>query len=607
MSSDPHKHDAHPKLNAAYATAICGNDILSSCLYVSGIAAIYAGVYAPLVLLLVGVVLYFFRFVYTEVVEALPVNGGAYNCLLNSTSKPVAATAGVMTILSYVATACISAKVGVEYFIKGLEALHVIPGFESFEHAGEYVMPGTIALLAVFAILVIGGLKDSAKVALGMFITHVVILTIIILLGIEHIALHGLDQFWANAQVTKGIVFNNGGLLLTVYLAFSASLLGVSGFESSANFVEEQAPGVFRKTLKNMWLGVTIFNPLIALVALSTLPISAINSAKDFMLADVGFMLGQDLPFQLGSLLVKDLIALDALIVLAGAVLTSYVGVGGLIQRMALDGCLPNILTKRNSKGSYPVTVVSFFALCSSILMITRGELLSLAGVYTIAFLGVMTLFAFGNLILKRERSMLKRTYSAPVGYVVIALLATAIGMVGNMYLDVKNIQFFMIYFVPAVLIVMGMIFQDYIFEWVFRFSRKTGIFTKEITRAYNSIMRLKVVVFVHNQARLYDILKYVARNEVGRTVILVHCDSGTPDDAERNKVLAESLPVLNAAGVYQHLNVTLETMRMKFGPEAVQAAVKKYHVPANRILVGSLHEHHDFAYDELGGVRIIY
>jgi hypothetical protein len=89
--------------------------------------------------------------------------------------------------------------------------------------------------------------------------------------------------------------------------------------------------------------------------------------------------------------------------------------------------------------------------------------------------------------------------------------------------------------------------------------------------------------------------------------VILVHCDSGTPDDAERNKVLAESLPVLNAAGVYQHLNVTLETMHMKFGPEAVQAAVKKYHVPANRILVGSLHEYHDFAYDELGGVRIIY
>src|SRR5581483_4707757 len=95
----------HTKLNQFYATAICGNDILSSSLYVSGIACIFAGIFAPLVLAIIGVVLFFYKAVYTEVVEALPVNGGAYNCLLNGTSKTVAATAGVMTILSYVATA----------------------------------------------------------------------------------------------------------------------------------------------------------------------------------------------------------------------------------------------------------------------------------------------------------------------------------------------------------------------------------------------------------------------------------------------------------------------------------------------------------------------
>ncbi len=51
----------HIKLNQFFATAICGNDILSSSLYVSGIAILFAGVYAPLVLAVIGLVLFFYK------------------------------------------------------------------------------------------------------------------------------------------------------------------------------------------------------------------------------------------------------------------------------------------------------------------------------------------------------------------------------------------------------------------------------------------------------------------------------------------------------------------------------------------------------------------
>lgn len=596
MSNHTPKH-IHHKLNQLYATAICGNDILSSCLYVSGIAAIYAGVLAPIVLLIVGIVLYFFRFVYTEVVEALPINGGAYNCLLNATSKPIAAVAGVMTILSYVATACISAKIGVEYFVRAFET--------NLGHLNTNIL--AILLLAVFAALVINGLKDSAKVALGIFILHIATLLIIIGFGVEHAYSHGFAQLLQNFVETRSIVSSQGGILMTVYFAFSASLLGVSGFESSANFVEEQSPGVFRKTLRNMWLCVTIFNPIIAFVALNSLPISAINLAKDFMLADVGFSLGSDLPFTIGQILIKDLIAVDALLVLSGAVLTAYVGVGGLIQRMALDGCLPSILTYKNSKGSFPITVLTFLFLCSTILIVTKGQLLSLAGVYTIAFLGVMTLFAFGNLILKRERKLLKRTFSAPVSFVIIALVSTAVGMVGNMILDQHNVQYFMIYFLPALALVMIMIYQDYVFEFLQNISRQFHIFPKVFKRLFDSIVRLKIVVFVHHPHRLHDILKYIARNEIGRSVILINCYDKLNDTTNGGTKISSIIPVLKEAGVYDHLDISLDTFEMPFGPEAVQYAVKKYRVPANRILIGSIHKEHDFNYDELGGVRIIF
>ena len=45
-------------------------------------------------------------------------------------------------------------------------------------------------------------------------------------------------------------------------------------------------------------------------------------------------------------------VSLDAVLVLSGAVLTSFVGVNGLVQRMALDRCLPQFLLRVHDKGT---------------------------------------------------------------------------------------------------------------------------------------------------------------------------------------------------------------------------------------------------------------
>jgi len=94
----------HGGLKELPATAICGNDITSSCLYVSALAITFAGKFAWLSLLIVAAVLFLFRKIYGEVVGALPLNGGAYNALLNTTSKRVASVAACLTLLSYMAT-----------------------------------------------------------------------------------------------------------------------------------------------------------------------------------------------------------------------------------------------------------------------------------------------------------------------------------------------------------------------------------------------------------------------------------------------------------------------------------------------------------------------
>jgi hypothetical protein len=67
-------------------------------------------------------------------------------------------------------------------------------------------------------------------------------------------------------------------------------MLGVSGFESSANFVEQQEVGVFPKTLKNMWIIVSIINPLVALFALSlfSIPILTSDIYQNTLLIEMG-------------------------------------------------------------------------------------------------------------------------------------------------------------------------------------------------------------------------------------------------------------------------------------------------------------------------------
>ncbi|KAI9909739.1 hypothetical protein PsorP6_010215 [Peronosclerospora sorghi] len=97
------------------ATAICGNDSLSSVLYSASSVAAKAGKLMPVPVIFVSIVLFAFQFIYEEVVTAIPLNSGTYNALLNTTSNRTAAVAAWLSILSYVATAVASTTTGVRY------------------------------------------------------------------------------------------------------------------------------------------------------------------------------------------------------------------------------------------------------------------------------------------------------------------------------------------------------------------------------------------------------------------------------------------------------------------------------------------------------------
>ena len=609
-------HTSHLKLNEMQATSICANDILSSVLYVSGLVIPIAGVFAPLVLLFIGLVLFIYKGVYREVVEAMPINGGSYNALLNGTSKNVAATAGVLTILSYVATAVISAKSGIDYLFTIIKPLSV-SFTENPSLATLFIFGGTVLVLAFFAILTINGVKDSANVAMVIFGFHIVTLSIFVILGIIYLNNQGgIDyilsdkSIWhINSQLTFGGLIDNmkrvtGGqypIIMLLFLAYSSSLLGVSGFESSANFVEEQAVGVFKKTLRNMLIGVSFFNPIIAFLALNLTTLPVISETRDFLLADEAHIIGGDI--------FKYILVIDAFLVLCGAVLTSFVGITGLVKRMALDECLPQFLTKENSKGSSTVIILSFFALCVSILFITQGNLSSLGGVYAIAFLSVMSMFGLSNIILKTTRPELKKGYTFPSFLVVLAIISTVVGVFGNVFAkdgkvgDFGNFLYFTVYFVPLFGFVWCYIYRDLIIKFLLKVTHGNG----RVLTWYSMITKSRYAVFVHKPSHLFSSLNYINQNEAGRNVIVAHCDDeDDPSDDKYKEELSVMVPMLQSAGVFPHLKLKLHKCRSQFGPQSIKEIADRYNIPINRIFIGSIKNHHDFNYDDLGGVRII-
>ncbi len=572
------------RLGVWAATAICGNDITSSCLYVAALSAVYAGKYAPLCLLLVAGVLYLYRWIYAEVGDALPLNGGAYNCLLNTTSKFRASMAACMTILSYMATAVISATEAVHY------GGNLLPGLPTLQV--------TVALLGAFAVLSIVGITESAVVAVGIFVLHIFTLTCFCVAG-GFFMLRDPSMLIANWTAPSE---HRVGVAL--FFGFAAALLGISGFESSSNFIEEQQEGVFPRTLRNMWVAVSIFNPLICVLVLGVLPIASMQDHSEDLLAFSGA--------RMAGTWFGRMVSIDAAIVLSGALLTAYVGTTGLVKRLALDRCLPQALLKENRwRHTSHRIIIAFFLLCASILWITQGHVQTLAGVYTISFLGVMGLFAVGNILLKIKRSDLPRHYRAAWPTVLIALTATLVGLLGNFALNPRYLWVFLAYFLPTAGVVTIMLWRTSILKVLLFMLRATfntmRAYNRRVSRAIirkiDEINSLGIVFFTSGDSRksLNDAMLYVRNNEQTKRLRVVHVYHKEDDIPPQ---LSHDLAFLDE--VYPEIKIEFITVRGTFGPEMIERLSREWGIPKNYMFIGSPSGRFPYRISELGGVRLI-
>ena len=252
-----------------------------------------------------------------------------------------------------------------------------------------------------------------------------------------------------------------------------------------------------------------------------------------------------------------------------------------------------------------------FFGVCVSILFITDGDLGALAGVYTLSFLSVMALFGLGNILLKVKRAGLPRPERATWLTVVVALVLTLLGLVGNVLINPDYVWVFAEYLVPTLLVVAIMLGRIgllrvclFVVQAISEKIRKlTGMWSESLQERIRVINSQEFVFFSRgdNVHTLNKVILYVLKNEQTsriKVVTVVGAGADVPPKLERD------IGFLNEA--YPDVDIELVVIGGRFGPELIERLSKEWGVPTNCMFIGSPGDHFVYGLAELGGVRLI-
>ncbi len=404
LSLNTNKHE----LNWIVAAGIVGADIGTSVFYGTGILFPIVGYLAPVFVLICCLMMWVFKRTYEEGLALSPYNGGAYSMILRTLGRQAAVLAGALTVVSYLATAAVSSLSGAFY----LSSLS-----EGGTSTTTLVLLSFIPII-LFALLNSRGIKEPAKIVTGIAGFHFFLLIIITIWGFGYLAFNLDEVDWTKFQRLTP----SGEISMSMLLyGFGAAFLGITGFESAAQIVEELEEPVLktvRKLYKTVIILVSLTAPTISFLCLVLLSEGEINNQLDSLLSGLSYKLG-------GKVLLY-IIVVDATLTLFAATNTAFVGFIGLATTMAKQGNLPRILLYRlahkyPSIQGYPFIAIPFMFIAMAMCAFVTGEVKILAKVYEIAFLGVMVSFCIG-VVLMRNRELRK---GIPSEYLSSLMLVT--------------------------------------------------------------------------------------------------------------------------------------------------------------------------------------
>jgi amino acid transporter len=149
---------------------------------------------------------------------------------------------------------------------------------------------------------------------------------------------------------------------------------------------------------------------------------------------------------KLGGSAFMRVVCVDAVLILCGATLTSIIGVSNLMIRLAKDKVLPSSVAYISRTGSALVAIIVFCVGSISLFLAifdpkSPTAIVEFGTVYSMAFLSVLSAFAFAAVLLKLYRGNMARMVITKWWHVFFSFICVFVGLIGE-YLFLRNVLF---------------------------------------------------------------------------------------------------------------------------------------------------------------------
>jgi len=574
------------KMGSLAATALSGNTVASACLYVTGVCIMQAGRYAPFAVLLAVASMLLIRRIYTEVGSALPLNGGSFTALVHSTSKRFAALLSSFILLAYLTQAIVHSSWSSEY-LSMLSSVSAAGGFAA-------VLLGCMAVC-------LAGLRCAGLVASAVFVLHcatMAILTVCSVVRLSRVGWAQLSANWSQPEVVQP------DWLFSLFHGFSIAMVGFTGFETCAQYIQEQKAGVYVKTLRNLWWILAILNPLMSFLCLCLVD----SSVFTFNPTQQKFALVQ-LANAYGGEWLPRLFKVDAFLVLAASVLSAFVGASGLVRRMSADRCVPQALAAHPAR-----FVVAFAAAALAIYFALDGNVLHVSHVHSLCFLAVLLTITLGDMMIKYKRDRLPRAVRCSWPELLLAFALGCVAVAGAVVRNTLSLEQTLFYFLVCASLLLLYSFKLPLLKLLLRLNRyavKRCPCLEKGLRSWQRSLRQRLadinaspVVFFSSTDDLSIINKavlYVKNNEDCSWIRIVHVYRL---ESEIPPKLVDNVAVLDRMYPKQRVDVLM--VPGVFGPDIIEALAHHFQISKNRMFIACPNEHFPHQIDSLGGVRLI-
>ncbi|MBZ5676529.1 MAG: APC family permease [Acidobacteriia bacterium] len=401
------------------AGAVVLNDMASTMFYIGGIAEQAIGKSAPWMVLAVMLFSYLVRSVYMES-SSMFVRGGVYVVVRDSMGPTVAKLSVSALVVDYILTGPISVVSA------GLYLGSLLNELSAAFHQAWHTNPNYFAVF--FSVIVtcyfwwsnIKGVPESSDKALRIMQITTVMVVILLIWCPLTLVMNGFFQGKvplpplptpSNIHLTNESLGWLSGTFwaqisfVVLIVAFGHSILAMSGFETLAQVYRELA----YPKLKNLRLTANIVctyclicTGVISIFAVMIIPDAVRSKYYDNLIGGVVDNLVGPTVVKLGFHI---FIVIVGVLILAGAVNTSLIGVNGVMNRVAEDGVLLDWFRRPHSKFGTTYRILNLMAVLQILTIIaSRGDVLLLGEAYAFGVVWSFALKALGVLVLRYQR-----------------------------------------------------------------------------------------------------------------------------------------------------------------------------------------------------------